>query len=250
MVGVLGATGRMGCAFLEEMIKSKTLKFQKGTFKTQNPRDIAKKLKIQEAQFTQCASDVFESCHIVVDFSHSTLIKKHLELAAAYKKPFLLGTTGLNDRDLKNVTKTARTIPLLHAPNTSIGATWLKILVYHTASILDPMFNVAILDKHHKHKKDAPSGTAIMLAKSIKKGYAKKNVCKDVQFTSVRTGELHGEHHVTFTGENECITLSHQLFNRHALAKGALMATKWLTQQKKPGLYAMENVLQQKFNNF
>ncbi|MEH0002818.1 MAG: 4-hydroxy-tetrahydrodipicolinate reductase [Holosporaceae bacterium] len=250
-LGILGCGGRMGSALFKATSEEANVTFGYGSYKNTPPAFL---LDSKEAQLTQCAETVFQHSQVVVDFSHESAAKAHLALAAQYKKPFILATTGFREDISSACEKAAKHAPVMRAPNTSIGANLLKTLVRRAAEALNTTFDVTLLDRHHTQKKDAPSGTALMLAHSVQEGrrLAKKPEGKlrfhepyetgSIQIASLQAAKLFGSHEVAFTSADERLTFTHDLLNREALAKGALLATKWLAHQK-PGLYTMEDVL-------
>lgn len=250
-LGVLGCGGRMGSALLKAASSEAGITFRCGSYKRTPP---AFQLDNKEAQLTQCTETVFQHSQVVVDFSHESAAKAHLTLAAQYKKPFMLATTGFTDDISTLCEKASKHAPIMRAPNTSIGANLLKTLVRRTAKALNTTFDVTLLDRHHTQKKDAPSGTALMLAHSVQEGrrlankpagkirFDKPYETGSIQIASLQAAKLFGNHEVAFTSADERLTFTHELLNREALAKGALLAAKWLLHQK-PGLYTMEDVL-------
>ena len=169
----------------------------------------------------------------------------------------MIGTTGFSKKEEKIIKRYSRKIPILKAGNMSLGVNLLVYLTEIASRSLSNKFLSKVFELHHKHKKDYPSGTALMLGKGIadgknknlynligKKFLNKKSFPygKKINFNSIRKGEFIGKHEVKFSSGKEIITLNHESFDRALYSEGALTAAKWLIN-KKPGLYSMRNVL-------
>lgn len=166
---------------------------------------------------------------VIIDFSHRSALNKVLSLAVNAKTPLLSATTGLDENDLSALQDAAKTIPILQISNTSRGISALKkILPQLNDSLSD--WDCSIIEKHHKEKKDAPSGTAISLAQSLGGDNGA------TQIHSIRGGTLCGEHEIIFIGEDEEIKITHIAYNRKIFAIGALNAAKKLINLSN-GLY-------------
>lgn len=174
---------------------------------------------------------------VVVDFSLPHAARDHVDQCALARVPLVLGTTGLPAGIEADFARAAERIPLLVAPNTSLGVTLLLDLVRRAASALPDDFDVTIVEAHHRAKKDAPSGTALALGRSVAAG--REGV---VEYAVVRGGDLAGEHTVRFVGTGEELALGHRATDRAIFARGALRAAAWLARQA-PGQYSMRNVL-------
>ena len=180
-----------------------------------------------------------------------------LKIASKLKKRVVIGTTGFTKNQEILIKKYSKKIPILKAGNMSLGINLLMYLTEITSKSLGNNFLSKVFEVHHKHKKDHPSGTALMLGKGIaigknkdlnrligKKYLNKKSFPygKKINFNSMRKGEVVGEHEVKFSSGKEIITLNHEAFDRALYSEGALTAAKWL-MKKKPGLYSMRDVL-------
>lgn len=185
-----------------------------------------------------------------IDFSTPAATLQNINFCLKNKIPLVIGTTGFSDSDKAEIKKATSQLPIVLAPNMSIGINLLYKLLEISGTVLNGRAETAILDVHHKHKKDAPSGTALKLneviAKSVQAGQkndASSNTKMDISnIASLRIGNTLGEHKVWFTMEDEEVILSHKTLDRMVYAKGAVLAAKWLVQQK-PGLYDMHDVL-------
>lgn len=193
----------------------------------------------------------------IIDFSSPQACVDAARLASERGIPFVSGTTGLSAADFAVLEEAAARIPLLHAPNMSVGIQLLLRLVEETARALGPGFDVEITEVHHRHKKDAPSGTALRLAETVagalgrdlakdgrygREGQVGARTAEEIGVLALRGGDVVGEHTVHFFGEGERIELTHRASNRGAFATGALRAARWIVG-KAPGVYVMQDVL-------
>ena len=199
----------------------------------------------------------FEKTDIIIDFTIPKCTIEVLKIASKLKKRVVIGTTGFTQKEDKIIKKYSKKIPILKAGNMSLGVNLLMYLTEIASKSLGDNYLSKIFEIHHKHKKDYPSGTALMLGKGIadgknkdllnligKKFLNKKNFPygKKINFNSIRKGEIIGEHEVKFSSGKEIITLNHEAFDRTLYSDGALTAAKWL-MKKKPGLYSMRDLL-------
>jgi 4-hydroxy-tetrahydrodipicolinate reductase len=170
---------------------------------------------------------------VVIDFSSALATRENLRACRAARKPLLIGTTGFADELESEFVAAARDIPLLIAPNTSPGVT-LLIELARTAARTLTGFDISITETHHREKRDAPSGTALALAAAIREG--------QIPISSVREGDVVGEHTVRFSGAGEQLCLTHRALERSIFARGALAAALWLSSQP-AGRYEMRDVM-------
>ncbi len=250
-LAITGCMGRMG----QQIIKSaKSNKNFKIVSLTEN-RIIDK--KILGIKPTLNTDEAFKKANLIIDFTVPKCTLEVLKLAAKIKKRVVIGTTGFSKKEENLIKKYARKIPILKAGNMSLGINLLMYLTEIASKSLGNNFLSKVFEIHHKHKKDHPSGTALMLGKGIavgknkdfyklvgKKYLNKKHFPygKKINFNSLRKGEVIGEHEVTFSSGKEIISLNHEAFDRALYSEGALTAAKWL-MRRKPGLYSMRNVL-------
>jgi 4-hydroxy-tetrahydrodipicolinate reductase len=198
-----------------------------------------------------------DQCEAVIDFSTQDATLKIAELAAANKLPLVIGTTGHSPETRKKIIDTIKDeIPVVWAGNFSVGVNTLNYLTKNAATILGEQFEPEVLEMHHHHKKDAPSGTAERLIEILRDAYNmdKEHVVhgregligarpgKEIGVHAIRGGDIVGEHTVYFCGEGERIELTHRATDRKIFAQGALRAAHWATG-KYPGIYNMEDVL-------
>jgi len=199
----------------------------------------------------------FKKANLIIDFTIPKCTLEVLKIASKLKKRIVIGTTGFTKKEEILIEKYSKKIPILKAGNMSLGINLLMYLTEIASGSLGSNFLSKVYEVHHKHKKDHPSGTALMLGKGIavgkkkdfykmigKKYFNKKAFPygKKINFNSIRKGETVGEHEVKFSSGKEIITLNHEAFDRALYSEGALTAAKWL-MSKKPGLYSMRNVL-------
>jgi 4-hydroxy-tetrahydrodipicolinate reductase len=195
---------------------------------------------------------------VIVDFSALDALRPSLDRAIAANVPLLVGTTGLQPDHHAEIQKAAKAIPVIYAPNTSLGVNLLRQLVEEATSRLGPDWDVEILEMHHRHKVDAPSGTALMLGQAAAKGrgstlqelsrfdriseHPHPRERGTIGYASLRGGSVAGEHVVILATEGERIELGHRADSRMIFARGALAAARFLAG-KPAGLYSMRDVI-------
>ncbi|MGN1333370.1 MAG: 4-hydroxy-tetrahydrodipicolinate reductase [Lachnospiraceae bacterium] len=193
---------------------------------------------------------------VIIDFAAAAAVDALLDFCAAKKIPCVLCTTGLSEKQLEKVERTAGEVAILKSANMSLGInTLLKLLKEATAVLADSGFDIEIVEKHHNQKVDAPSGTALALADAIneelnneyeyvydRSGRREKRHQKEIGISAVRGGSIVGDHDVIFAGMDEVITFSHTAYSRAIFGKGALQAAKFL-KGKPAGMYRMSDVI-------
>jgi 4-hydroxy-tetrahydrodipicolinate reductase len=179
------------------------------------------------------------NCDMAIDFSHADAITEICAAALQRRKPLVIGTTGHSTEQRGTIEESARSLPIVFTSNFSIGVNVLFWLTRKAAEQLGGDFNVAIVETHHKMKKDAPSGTAKTLAQVLK---ATRKTKREIPIRSIREGDVVGEHTVIFTGPGERLELTHRAASREIFARGALRAAEWIISQP-PGIYSMQDVL-------
>ena len=250
-LGITGCIGRMG----QQIIKSsKNEKNFKLISITEN-KIINKKIAGLKPQLN--SEDAFKNVNIIIDFTVPKCSLEVLKIASKLKKSVIIGTTGFSKKEESLIKKYSKKIPILKAGNMSLGINLLIYLTEIASKSLGNNFLSKVFEIHHKHKKDYPSGTALMLGKGIALGKNKKfykiigkkylnkkyfTYGKKINFNSLRKDEVIGKHEVTFSSGKEIITLNHEAFDRALYSEGAFTAAKWLIN-KKPGLYSMRDVL-------
>jgi 4-hydroxy-tetrahydrodipicolinate reductase len=250
-LAISGCLGRMG----QQLIKSsKNNKNFKLTALTENK---AIRKKIAGIKLDVNTEQTFKKTDVIIDFTVPNCTLDILKIASKLKKRVVIGTTGFNQKEEALIKKFSKTIPILKAGNMSLGVNLLMYLTEIASKSLNEEYLSKVFEVHHKHKKDYPSGTALMLGKGIadgknknlynlmgKKFLNKKSFPygKKINFNSIRKSEIIGEHEVTFSSGKEIIKLNHEAFDRALYSDGALTAAKWLIN-KKPGLYSMRDLL-------
>ena len=216
-------------------------------------------VKELDAPITSDLAEVIDLGDVIIDFANNTeAVLGHVRLAAAdkNKKGMVIGTTGFSEEQLKEIKELSSDIPIVLAPNMSIGVNLLFKLVEEAAKVLkDKGFDIEVVEMHHRYKKDAPSGTAVKLVDILKEQTGIKNVVygreghyengrpsDEIAVFALRGGDVVGEHTVIFAGLGERIELTHKASSRDIFAKGAIEAAKWV-KDKPAGLYDMMDVL-------
>jgi 4-hydroxy-tetrahydrodipicolinate reductase len=250
-LAITGCLGRMG----QQLIKSsKTNKNFKLVTLTENK--LLNK-KISGIKLTLNTDQAFMRSDVIIDFTIPKCTLEILKIASKHKKKVVIGTTGFNKKQESLIKRYSKKIPILKAGNMSLGINLLMYLTEIASKSLSDDYLSKVFELHHKHKKDYPSGTALMLGKGIAYGknknfdslIGKKFLNKNsfpyggkINFNSIRKGEIIGEHEVKFSNGKEIITLNHEAFDRALYSEGALIAAKWLSN-KKAGLYSMRDLL-------
>ena len=261
-IGVVGCAGRMGQMLVREIVATKNAAFAGGTESAGHQslgRDAGEVAGIGalQAKIGDDPAALFQRADVVIDFTQPVASERHAELAATSGKALVIGTTGLESSHLTTIAIAAKRVPIMRAPNMSLGVNLVTALVEQVAARLGPDFDIEILEIHHRHKVDAPSGTALALGEAAARG--RKVALKDVAirtrdghtgarargaigFASLRGGGEVGDHVTMFCGEGERIELTHKATGRQIYARGAVRAALWLSG-KPPGLYGMNDVL-------
>ena len=248
---ITGCLGRMGQQLIKSSRNNKDFKLVSLT----ESKKISK--KIAGIQLELNTVNAFKKANVIIDFTVPKCTLQVLKIASKLKKRVVIGTTGFSKKE-ENLIKTfSRKIPILKAGNMSLGVNLLMYLTEIASKSLNNNFLTKVYEVHHKHKKDHPSGTALMLGKGIADGknknfysligkkYLNKKTFpfgKRINFNSIRKGNFIGEHEVNFSSGKEIVTLNHKSYDRALYSEGALTASKWL-MKKKPGLYSMRDLL-------
>ena len=250
-LAVSGCIGRMGQQLIKSSKKNKNFKL---VALTEN-KLINKKFNGIKPELN--SKTAFKKTDIIIDFTIPNCTIEILKIAVKLKKRVVIGTTGFNKIQENLIKRYSKKIPILKAGNMSLGVNLLMYLTEITSQSLNNEYLSKILEIHHKHKKDHPSGTALMLGKGIADGKNKSlyNLIgkkflnkkyfpygKKINFNSIRKGEIVGNHKILFSSGKETITLDHEAFDRALYSEGAFTAARWL-MSKKPGLYSMRDVL-------
>ncbi len=250
-LAITGCMGRMGKQIIKSVQTDRNFKLISLT----ESGNIKKKINgILPSLNTEKS---FKKVNLIIDFTVPKCTFEVLKIAAKLKKRVVIGTTGFTKKEEKLIKRFSKKIPILKAGNMSLGINLLMYLTEITSNTLGSNFLSKVYEIHHKHKKDYPSGTALMLGQGIARGknknfynfigkkYLNKKTFpygKKINFNSIRKGEVIGEHEVKFSSGKEIITLNHGSFDRALYSEGALSAAKWL-MKKKPGLYSMRDLM-------
>ena len=250
-LAITGCLGRMGQQLIKSSKKNKDFKLVSLT----EDRNISKKISGIKLEKNSIAA--FKKASVIIDFTIPKCTLQVLKIASKLKKRVVIGTTGFSKREEKLIKKYSKKIAILKAGNMSLGVNLLMYLTEIASKSLDDNFLTKVYEVHHKHKKDYPSGTALMLGKGIADGknknfyrligkkYLNKKAFpygKKINFNSIRRGNIIGEHEVKFSSGKEIVTLNHESFDRALYSEGALTASKWIIK-KKSGLYSMRDLL-------
>ena len=250
-LAITGCMGRMGQQIIKSVKSDKNFKL---VCLTENQR-ISKKINGIKVDLN--TEDALKKANLIIDFTVPKCTFQVLKIASKLKKKVVIGTTGFTKKEENLIKRFSKKVPILKAGNMSLGINLLMYLTEIASNSLGKNFLSKIFEIHHKHKKDYPSGTALMLGRGIavgknknfydllgKKFLNKKNFPygNKINFNSIRKGEVIGEHEVKFSSGKEIITLNHEAFDRALYSEGALSAAKWLIN-KKPGLYSMRDLM-------
>ena len=248
---ITGCLGRMG----QQLIKSTKLDKNFNLVSLTESKIFNKRISGIKPSLNTI--EAFKKVNVIIDFTVPKCTLEVLKIASKLKKRVVIGTTGFTKKEENLIKKYSKKIPILKAGNMSLGVNLLMYLTEIASNSLGKNFLSKIYEVHHKHKKDYPSGTALMLGKGIAVGknrnfynlIGKKYLNKKtfpygnkINFNSLRKGEIIGEHEVKFSNGKEIITLNHEAFDRALYSEGALTAAKWL-MAKKTGLYSMRDLM-------
>lgn len=247
-ISILGANGKMGQRILKLAKEDPRYKIVNGSVRPNNDPHFsslpADKLAIP---LKTTPEEALDGCQVAIDFSSIHATKKHIETAHALKKGLVIGTTGLDKDSLTAMALAAQDIPILYSPNFSLGiALYLEVVKKLGSSLFGDCY-IDIIETHHIHKKDSPSGTALAMAATIGKGEVAFNKSdlhrkkEQIVIQSIRSGNVIGEHTIIFECGHERIQLTHQAHTRDTFAKGALAAAEFIAKQP-PGLYSINDL--------
>ncbi|HWJ70933.1 MAG TPA: 4-hydroxy-tetrahydrodipicolinate reductase [Sphingobium sp.] len=250
-IGIFGARGRMGQA-IAQVAAEQSITVAGGTDAQASGTVGADKIAITAEPAALAAQ-----ADILIDFSSPAALQAHLDACIAAGKPLVIGTTGLEAAHHDAIDAAARSIPVLQTGNTSLGVNLLAALVREAAARLGDDWDIEIVEMHHRHKVDAPSGTALLLGQAAadgrgidlathsargRDGITGARTAGDIGFAALRGGSVAGDHMVILASDGERIELGHRAENRMIFARGAIKAAQWLTG-KAPGRYSMADVL-------
>ena len=253
-IAIAGAAGRMGQMLVREIARTE------GSSLAGALEHAGSNMLGTETGGVKIVADpaaAIAAANVLIDFTVPAATVAHARVCADKGVSMVIGTTGLDPEQTKAIHEAAKKVPILWAANMSLGVNILLALVEKTASMLDPAYDIEIVEMHHRHKIDAPSGTALALGKAAaagrkvelekvwrksRDGHTGARPAGEIGFATLRGGEEVGVHTVMFAAAGERLELSHRSFSRETYASGAVRAALWL-KGKKPGLYGMKDVL-------
>ncbi|MCB1497958.1 MAG: 4-hydroxy-tetrahydrodipicolinate reductase [Bauldia sp.] len=259
---VVGAAGRMGRTLIRVVAETPGVVLsgaveREGAAELGSDAGVLAGLEPNGVAVTDDPLPVFVKADGVLDFTVPQATVAFSELTAQARIVHVIGTTGLGPEDEAKIAAAARHAPVIKSGNMSLGVNLLAVLVREAARALDDDFDIEVLEMHHRHKVDAPSGTALLLGKAaaegrgidlaqhsvrVRDGHTGAREAGDIGFATMRGGSVVGEHRVLFAGEGEVIELTHKAGDRSIFARGGVKAALW-GREKKPGLYSMADVL-------
>lgn len=261
-IAVAGAAGRMGRQLMLAVLERKDLSLCAATEHPQSDTlgMDAGLLVGGDKLGVEVMADIAnadESLATIIDFTSPANTRSLLAFAADQKKNLVIGTTGLDDDDKEALKQAAKKTAIVFASNYSVGVTLSLELLAHAAKVLGDEYDIEVIEAHHRHKVDAPSGTALSMGESVATAlgrnldscavYAREGITgarkeKTIGFATVRAGDIIGEHTVMFCGQGERLEITHKATDRMTFARGAVRAAAWVGKQE-PGLYNMSDVL-------
>ena len=261
-IGIVGAAGRMGRMLVRQVSETQGCLLAGATERPDSDaigRDAGVLAGVGEAgiAITGDAAAMIAGVDAVIDFTAPDVSVRHADLAAQAGAAIVIGTTGMGPAHMESLQRAARHAPVVFAPNMSVGVNLLMALVEQVARTLDESYDIEIVEMHHRHKVDAPSGTALGLGRAAaagrgvdleaagrlsREGHTGARPRGEIGFATLRGGDVVGDHTVCFATEGERIELTHKASSRRIYAAGALRAALW-TKGRAPGLYSMNDVL-------
>lgn len=262
-IAVVGAAGRMGKILIEACVESDNAKLTVATEHPESPligtdagevAGVGKNNVIIVSSLDDAANDF----DVLIDFTRPAPTLNHLDWCVKNNKGMIIGTTGFSDDEKSQIDTAGKTIPIVFAANFSVGVTLSLKLLELTARVLGDSVDIEIIEAHHRHKVDAPSGTALKMGEVIaetldrtldenavycREGVTGERERKDIGFQTIRAGDIVGEHTVMFADIGERIEITHKASSRMTFAKGAVRAATWLGNQS-PSVYDMQDVLE------
>jgi 4-hydroxy-tetrahydrodipicolinate reductase len=260
-VAVLGCSGRMGRQLIEAAVDHKSIELIGGTVRASSSFmefDLGELAGIGPIgkKTTSNLNDLLDA-DVLIDFTAVDTSLENIKWCQKYNKAIVIGTTGFNEQEVAIIKKAGQDIPLILAPNTSVGVNLMFKLLEITAKAIGDVTDIEIFEAHHRFKKDAPSGTAMKmgqviadtLARDLNKVavYGREGICKErdkdtIGFATVRAGDIVGEHTAYFADLGERLEITHKASSRMTFALGAMRAAYWLSEADN-GYYDMQDVL-------
>ena len=255
-IGIVGCSGRMGQMVINQVAGTEGCVIAGAS--EQPGHDAIGQEAVAGVTVRDDPAAMMADVDVVVDFTIPDATVHHAELAAASGTAMVIGTTGLDDAQAQVLSAAATKIPVVWAPNMSVGVTLLLALTEQVAGLLEPQnYDIEVVEMHHRHKIDAPSGTALGLGKAaaagrgvplesvyqaVRDGHTGARPNGQIGFATLRGGDVVGDHSVVFAGDGERVELTHKAGSRTVFAAGAVRAAMW-TKGRASGLYSMKSVL-------
>lgn len=261
-IAVAGIAGRMGKIIVEAITRTRGVQLGAASVRKGSP-SLGEEvgglcgLPALNVYAVDDLGEVLEDFDVLIDFTSPAATLQHLEFCLPARKKLVIGTTGFTEEQKKAIAQAAREIPIVFAPNMSVGVNLCLKLVEEAAKVIGEDTDVEIIEAHHRHKKDAPSGTALRMGEVVadalgrdldevavygREGNIGERDHRTIGFESIRAGDIVGDHTVMFAGEGERIEITHKSNSRMTYATGSVKAALWL-QDKESGLFDMQDVL-------
>lgn len=239
---IVGAKGKMGSLVTELMKASKRF-------------DTVYEVDQKGSEFHSL--DEVPKADVLIDFSHPSMLASILAYGKRHHTPLVIATTGYSEEEEKSIIEASKTLPIFKSSNYSFGVEVITHILRQISNVLIPEFDVEIIEKHHRQKIDAPSGTSRHLARTIIQsaefplkethGHQGKRKDDDLSIHAIRGGSIVGDHTIIFAGQNETIEITHTAQSRTIFAQGALRAAEWILS-KQDGLYQMKDLLKERLS--
>ncbi len=261
-IAIVGAAGRMGKTLIQAVQETDGLELGAATEQPHSTLigvdagDLAG-VGTLGVTVTATLSEVMDDFDVLIDFTTPAATMAHLALCRAAAKPMVIGTTGLSEEEKRRLDEAAAEIAIMFAPNMSVGVNLCFKLLEIAAQVMGDAADIEIIEAHHRHKVDAPSGTALRMGEVVaetlgrnlnecavygRQGHTGERDPKTIGFETIRAGDVVGEHSVWFAVPGERVEIVHKASSRMTFASGAARAALWVDEQK-PGLYDMQDVL-------
>ena len=260
-IALAGVSGRMGRTLIEAIHADPDCKLHSAIDRQESPllgQDAGAAWGVSsQVSVTAQLPDALSGAQALIDFTRPEATFVYLDACVEAEVPLVIGTTGFDDAGKARIAAAAHHLPIVFAPNMSVGVNLLMKLAELAAQVLDEGYDIEIIEAHHRHKVDAPSGTALGLGRAVagalgrdlaqcavygREGVTGERDSGTIGFATVRGGDIVGDHTLLFAGVGERVELTHKASSRATFAQGALRAAKWL-QGRAPGLYDMRDVL-------
>lgn len=259
-IAIAGAAGRMGRHLVQACAESKNMTLKQAIERSDNSllgsdAGTVAGIEVQNVLITD-ALDA-EKFDVLIDFTHPDVTANHVDFCLRHNRKMVIGTTGCDENLEQKMREAAESIAIMYAPNMSVGVNLCFQLLKIAATVLGDTVDIEIIEAHHRHKVDAPSGTALKMGQVIaeslgrdldscavygREGQIGPRKRQTIGFETIRAGDIVGEHTVLFAGEGERIEITHKASSRMTFANGAIRASHWISRKDR-GLYSMQDVL-------